>query len=79
MYVKISHKGIFHLQGSQTTLYCCLEESIKDQSGLYYSNCREKRPSAKARNDEDAKRLWELSEKLVGLKPNEEEEKPPKE
>jgi len=49
-----------------------LEDSIKDDSGRYYSDCREKAPSSRAQSDEDAKKLWELSEKLVGLKPNEE-------
>ena len=33
----------------------------------YYSDCREKAPSAAAMSEADAKRLWEVSEKLVGL------------
>ena len=53
--------------GAQTSLYCCLEESIAEHSGRYYSDCREKTPSARARNVEDAKRLWEISEKLTKL------------
>ena len=53
--------------GAQTSLYCCLEESIAEHSGRYYSDCREKRPSARALNVEDAKRLWEISEKLTKL------------
>ena len=56
------------LQGAQTTLYCCLDESIADHSGRYYSNCKEKRASSNARKEKDQKRLWEISEKLVGLK-----------
>lgn len=56
------------LQGAQTQLYCCLEESIADHSGRYYSDCKEKQPSARARSEEDAKKLWEISEKLTGLK-----------
>jgi retinol dehydrogenase-12 len=53
--------------GAQTSLYCCLEESIAEDSGKYYSDCREKTPSAQAQNMEDAKRLWDLSEKLTNL------------
>jgi retinol dehydrogenase 12 len=53
--------------GAQTSLYCCLEESIADDSGKYYSDCREKTPSARARNAEDAKKLWAISEKLTNL------------
>ena len=51
----------------QTTIYCCLEESIQDRSGTYYSDCKEKTPSRAARSDKKAKKLWEMSEKLVGL------------
>ena len=34
----------------------------------YYSDCAEKQPAPQARKEEDAKKLWEISEKLVGLK-----------
>ena len=33
----------------------------------YYSDCAEKAPSDAAMSEVDAKRLWEVSEKLVGL------------
>jgi hypothetical protein len=57
------------LQGAQTTIYCCLEESIQNHSGRYYSDCKEKMAASTTMSEEDAKRLWELSEKLVGLTP----------
>jgi len=56
------------LQGAQTQLFCCLEESIVDHSGRYYSDCKEKQAARQARSEDDAKKLWEISEKLVGLK-----------
>ena len=34
----------------------------------YYSDCAEKQAAPQARKEEDAKKLWEISEKLVGLK-----------
>jgi len=55
--------------GAQTSLYCCLEESIADHNGRYYSDCREKTPSPAARSEENAKKLWEISEKLTSLNP----------
>ncbi len=55
-------------EGAQTSLYCCLEESIANESGKYYSGCKEAQPSSKANIVEDQKRLWEVSERLVGLK-----------
>ena len=33
----------------------------------YYSDCQEKAPSEATMSEADAKRLWEVSEKLVGL------------
>merc|ERR1711890_113050 len=53
--------------GAQTTIYCAVEESIKEHSGRYYSDCRETQPNRKAESTEDAKRLWEVSEQLTGL------------
>lgn len=53
--------------GAQTSIYCAVEESITEHSGRYYSDCREKVPSVRARSKEDAKRLWEVSETLTGL------------
>ena len=54
--------------GAQTTLYCLLEDKIEGQSGLYYSDCDVKAPSRHAQDMEAAKKLWQLSEELVGLK-----------
>jgi len=56
--------------GAQTSLYCCLEETISDENGKYYSDCRRKEPALQAQNDDDAKKLWELSERLTGLNQN---------
>ncbi len=54
-------------QGAQTTLYCCLEESIAKESGKYYRDCKEAPTLEKANNVEDQKKLWEISERLVGI------------
>jgi len=54
--------------GAQTTIYCAVEESISEHSGRYYSDCREVSPAGQAEKIEDAKRLWDISEELTGLK-----------
>ena len=51
--------------GAQTNIYCCVAEECAGQTGLYYSDCAEKEPRPQAKDDADAKRLWELSEKLT--------------
>ena len=54
-------------EGAQTSLYCALDDGVAGQSGRYYVNCKEAKPHARARSEEDARRLWELSEDMVGL------------
>ena len=61
-----STKTPFH--GAQTTIYCCVEDKIEGESGYYYESCTRTNPSRDAQNEESAKKLWEISEKLVGLK-----------
>ena len=62
---KFTLKTPFH--GAQTTLYCCLEDKIENESGNYYSGCRKINPQPEGQDMEQAKKLWEISEKLVGL------------
>lgn len=54
-------------QGAQTTIYCSVNPDLAKDSGLYYDNCTEKIPSKRAQNMEDAKRLWDVSLKMVGI------------
>ncbi|XP_023671126.1 retinol dehydrogenase 13 [Paramormyrops kingsleyae] len=54
-------------QGAQTTIYCAVEESIADVSGLYYSDCAPKEPAPQAKDDQAARRLWDLSTSMLGL------------
>lgn len=52
-------------QGAQTTIYCAVDESLSNISGKYYSDCKEKQPKPQALVDEDATRLWKISEELT--------------
>ncbi len=54
--------------GGQTSLYCALDDKIECESGNYYSDCAVKTPSRHAQDMDAAKKLWEISERLVGLK-----------
>lgn len=53
--------------GSQTTLYCALQEGIEPLSGRYFSNCALQQVGAKGRDDALAKKLWEVSERLTNF------------
>lgn len=56
--------------GAQTTLYCCLEEKISNQSGKYYSCCAEKSMSYHAESIDAQEKLWTLSTDFVGINKN---------
>ncbi len=53
--------------GTQTTLYCALQEGLEPLSGRYFSSCALQNVSAQGRDDALAKKLWEVSERLCGL------------
>mmetsp|Transcript_45099 Transcript_45099/g.75256 ORF Transcript_45099/g.75256 Transcript_45099/m.75256 type:complete len:307 (+) Transcript_45099:92-1012(+) len=62
--------GVFFLktipEGAATTVYVATNPAVEDVSGKYFADCAETTPSKEAQDDETAKRLWDVSEKLVG-------------
>ncbi|XP_065809141.1 retinol dehydrogenase 13 [Labrus bergylta] len=54
-------------EGAQTTIYCAVDESVANDSGLYYSDCAPKTAAPQALDDAAAKKLWDLSASMVGL------------
>jgi len=54
-------------EGAQTTLYCALSEECGKEGGYYYSDCKRQAGAHKQMGDAVvAKKLWEVSEQLVG-------------
>ena len=54
-------------RGARTSVWACTAPELEGVSGRYFSDCREKQPSAAATDDAAARRLWDASAKLVGL------------
>lgn len=52
-------------KGAETMVYLATSPEVEGVTGKYFEKCREARPSAAARDPESARRLWELSERLV--------------
>ncbi|KAL3753806.1 hypothetical protein ACJRO7_001102 [Eucalyptus globulus] len=52
-------------QGAATTCYVALHPSLKGVTGKYFLDCNEMEPSALARDERLAKKLWDLSNELV--------------
>lgn len=55
-------------EGAQTSVFCCVDESLDCISGKYFSDCRERPILAAALDEKLQERLWEMSEKFVGMK-----------
>ena len=54
-------------RGAETGVFLCTAPSLADATGGYYLDMKLHEPKAGAQNDEDALRLWEISEGLTGV------------
>jgi NAD(P)-dependent dehydrogenase (short-subunit alcohol dehydrogenase family) len=54
-------------KGAETTLYLATSPDVANVSGQYFYKCKPARPTAAAQDKAVARRLWEVSERLVGL------------
>jgi NAD(P)-dependent dehydrogenase (short-subunit alcohol dehydrogenase family) len=52
-------------QGARTSVYLCSSPEVAGVTGTYFAKCRPKTPSANARDEAAAARLWAVSEELV--------------
>ncbi len=53
-------------RGAETIVYLAASPDVEGVSGLYFAKCAPVTPSAAARDDAAAARLWEASERLAG-------------
>ena len=62
------HFGKTIEEGAQTQIHLAVSEELEGVSGFYFSDYRQElEPSKHAQDDVAAKKLWEVSAKLVGL------------
>ncbi len=54
-------------RGARTAVYLCASPEVEGISGQYFFDEKPKWPKSFAQNDEDAERLWQVSEELTGL------------
>lgn len=52
-------------EGALTTLYCATSPEVAEHNGRYYDECREKEPSAAAKDAQLQERLWDRSREWV--------------
>ena len=54
-------------EGAKTIIYLASSPDVAGISGQYFYECKPATPTAEARKDDDARRLWEISEQIAGL------------
>jgi NAD(P)-dependent dehydrogenase (short-subunit alcohol dehydrogenase family) len=59
--------GVSPAKGAETSIFLASSDEVKEQSGNYWEKCKSKLSSKNSYNKEDAKRLWDISEKLCGV------------
>jgi NAD(P)-dependent dehydrogenase (short-subunit alcohol dehydrogenase family) len=52
-------------QGARTSVYLCSSPEVEGVTARYFAKCKEKTPSANARDEAAAARLWTVSEELI--------------
>lgn len=60
--------GVSPAKGAATSIYLASSEEVLGESGKYWENSRTKPASKNAYNKEDAKRLWEMSMEMCGIR-----------
>lgn len=58
-------------EAAQTSIFAAVDKDISDVTGKFFCDCQVIKPSYKALNEDLAKKVWEKSEVLVGLKSEE--------
>jgi len=56
-------------RGADTIVYLASSPDVAGETGGYYVKRQRREPSAAARDDATARRLWDISEKMTGLTP----------
>ncbi|HTW75107.1 MAG TPA: SDR family oxidoreductase [Steroidobacteraceae bacterium] len=54
-------------QGARTLIYLASSPGVAKDTGQYFCRCQPATSSARAQNDADARRLWEISAQLTGV------------
>jgi retinol dehydrogenase-11 len=58
-------------EGAQTTIYCSVAKGIEKFDGEHFSDCRRVEPYSTTTPSDLPQKLWQKSEQIVGLKPDE--------
>ena len=54
-------------QGARTSIHLASSPDVSGVTGEYFAKSKVAKPTRLARDDDSARRLWELSEQLTGV------------
>jgi retinol dehydrogenase-12 len=54
-------------QGAQTTIYLASSVKVEGVTGKYFANCKEKASNKESYDENIARRLWDVSERMTGV------------
>lgn len=54
--------------GSNTSIFCAVDERIEGKGGLYFSACEDMKPNKQALDEEKCKKLFDVSEEMCNIK-----------
>jgi NAD(P)-dependent dehydrogenase (short-subunit alcohol dehydrogenase family) len=60
-------RGISPEEGAKTIIYLATSPNVVDVSGAYFYECKIDMPSGEGRNDQDARKLWDVSAQISGV------------
>jgi NAD(P)-dependent dehydrogenase (short-subunit alcohol dehydrogenase family) len=60
-------RGISAEEGAKTIIYLATSPNVANVSGAYFYERKVDMPSAEARNDQDARKLWDVSAQISGV------------
>ena len=63
----ISNFAISSTKGARTSIYLASSPEVEKVSGEYFDKCKRDTPSAEARDDAAAEKLWTMSLQMTGL------------
>lgn len=68
--IKLAHPFFFISpeEGAKTMVYLASSPDVAKTTGKYFDKCAEKTAAPRGQDDQAARRLWEISEKLTGIK-----------
>jgi NAD(P)-dependent dehydrogenase (short-subunit alcohol dehydrogenase family) len=59
--------GVSADQAAETAIYLASSDEVAKSSGMYWDKCKPKPSSTRSNNQQDAEKLWKMSEKMCGI------------